>query len=167
MEISYLEGEKFKIKTKTGSMVLSPSSVTMSHKGGGGEDFVITKPGEYEVEGISVFGYQIGSQPIYVIQVEDLRTLYLGNLSENLSEKVLSELENIDTVIVGLPVGGKLGIKEVIELVGKLEPYYVILQGEGRDKFIASYEHGSRIVKSLIVNKLGLSEDLTEVIVFE
>ncbi|MFH1243968.1 MAG: MBL fold metallo-hydrolase [bacterium] len=166
MEISYLEGEKFKIKTKTGSVVLSPASLTMSHKVGGGEDFVINKPGEYEVEGISVFGYQVGMQTIYVIQVEDLRTLYLGNLRETLSEKMLSELENIDIVIVGMENEGKLGIKEIVELVAKLEPYYVIPQGAGKDKFIASYEHGSRVVKSLSLNKLAMNEDLTEVIVF-
>ncbi|EKD79936.1 MAG: hypothetical protein ACD_40C00251G0005 [uncultured bacterium] len=167
MEISYVEGEKLKIKTRTGTVILAPESLTMSHKGGVGDDFVVANPGEYEVEGISVFGYAAGKQTIYVVQAEDLRTLYLGNLEEVLSEKLVTELENIDTVIVGVGGTGKIGVKEIIELIAKLEPYYVIPLAEGKDKLIASYEHGSRQVKSLSLNKLTLSEDLTEVIVLD
>jgi len=79
----------------------------------------------------------------------------------------VTELENIDTVIVGVGGTGKIGVKEIIELIAKLEPYYVIPLAEGKDKLIASYEHGSRQVKSLSLNKLTLSEDLTEVIVLD
>lgn len=167
MEVSYVGAGAIKIKTKTGSVVVDPLKLTMLHKAGGGEDFVITMPGEYEVEGISVFGYAAGSRTIYVVQAEDLRLTYLGQLDEPLSEKQISELENIDVVMLEVSGEGKLGVKEVGEQVAKLEPYYVFPVGVERDKFVASYEHGSRIAKSFSLNKLTLPEDLTEVIVLE
>lgn len=163
MDISYLGSNSFKIKTKTGTVVATSASLTISHKSGG-EDFVITSPGEYEVEGISVFGYKSDENNVYVIQNDDLRICYLGNLAKPLSEKVVSDLANIDTVIVSCDL---MEIKQVVETVAKLEPYYVLPYGEMVAKFIAAYEHGSRSVKSLNLSKLTLSEDLTEVIVFE
>lgn len=162
MEISYLGKNNFKLKTKSGSALLEPTQLTMVHKSGG-EDFVINEPGEYEIEGISVFGYQTEGSTAYVFQAEDMRVLYLGELSQSLSEKNLAELENIDVVIAPPTASGK----ELVELVTKIEPYYILPYGENVAKFVASYDHGSRSVKSLSLSKLTLPEDLTEVIVFE
>ena len=163
MDISYIKDANFKIKAKTGTVALDETKLMISHKTGR-EDFVITNPGEYEVEGISVFGYKADESNIYVIQFEDIRVLYLGNLVKPLTEKNITDLENIDVVIVPTDA---MPIKDVIEMVSKLEPYYVLPFGELRDKFVASYEHGSRSVKSLNLSKVSLPEDLTEVIVFE
>ncbi len=57
--------------------------------------------------------------------------------------------------------------KELGELIGKLEPYYVIPLGEGQEQFITSYEHSSRTVKALNISKLSLNDEVTEVILFE
>lgn len=163
MDISYLKNSSFKIKAKQGAVVTDTTSLTISHKAGG-EDFVITNPGEYEVEGISVFGYKAEESNIYVVQFEDVRVLYLGDISKPLSEKNITELENIDVVITPVDT---LPIKEIVEMVAKLEPYYVLPYGEMISKFVATYEHGSRSVKSLNLSKVSLPEDLTEVITFE
>ena len=164
MDISYSGKTNFKIKTKTGIVTTDAGAVTIAHKGGVGEDFTITAPGEYEVEGISVFGYAAEEATVYIIQAEDLRVLYLGEIAKMPSEKLVTELENID--VVAVPVD-TLGAKEAGEVVAKLEPYYVLPYGENIAKFVASYEHGSRTVKSLSLSKLTLPEDVTEVIVFE
>ncbi len=163
MDISYVGKDSFKIKAKTGSVLAEAAKLTISHKTGG-EDFVITDPGEYEVEGISVFGYKTEAEPVYVVQFDDIRVAYLGNLSKPLSEKNISELENIDAVIVS---SESMAMKDLTEVVSKLEPYYVLPYGEGVAKFIAAYEHASRSVKSLNLSKLSLNDDLTEVITFE
>ena len=163
MDISYLGKDSFKIKAKVGTIVANSSELTISHKNGG-EDFVITDPGEYEVEGISVFGYKAEKSTVYVVQFEDMRVAYLGNLAVTLSEKNITELENIDVVIVS---SDSMATKDLVEVVSKLEPYYVLPYGEQKDKFIASYEHSSRTVKSLNLSKITLPDDLTEVIVFE
>lgn len=144
-------------------VVTDTLALTISHKLGG-EDFVITQPGEYEVEGISVFGYKAEDSNVYVIQFEDIRVLYLGNLTKPLGEKTITDLENIDVVIIPTDT---MPVKEIGEIISKLEPYYVLPYGEMTEKFIASYEHGSRSVKSLSLSKVSLNEDLTEVITFE
>jgi hypothetical protein len=163
MDISYLGKDSFKIKAKVGSIVTESLKLTISHKNGG-DDFVINQPGEYEVEGISVFGYKTDLSNIYVIQFEDLRIAYLGDLAKPLSEKSVSELENTDAVIVSTD---SLPVKDLVEVVAKLEPYYVLPYGEQVAKFVAAYEHSSRSVKSLNLSKATLPDDLTEVIVFE
>lgn len=163
MDISYLGKENYKIKAKVGTVTANPTGLTIAHKSGG-EDFVITKPGEYEVEGISVFGYKTEESMAYVVQFDDIRVLYLGNLSKPLSEKNVTELENIDVVIVSVD---SMPVKDVVDVVAKLEPYYVLPYGTMVDKFVAAYEHSSRTVKNLPLSKLSLPDDLTEVIVFE
>ncbi len=164
MDISYLGKNNFKIKTKNGVVTTDEASVSIAHKTGGEPDFLVSAPGEYEVEGISVFGYAADETTVYVIQVEDVRVLHLGEMTKPLSEKLVSELENIDVVILNVD---SLAVKEAGEVVSKLEPYYVLPYGEGVAQFVTSYEHGSRSVKSLSLTKLSLPEDLTEVIVFE
>ncbi len=163
MEISYLGKTSYKIKAKLASVVAEAAKLTITHKSGG-EDFVIKESGEYEVEGISVFGYRAEETKVYVVQFEDIRVLYLGNIAKPLSEKNITDLENIDVVIVS---ADSMASKDLVELIAKLEPYYVLPYGLQVEKFIAAYEHGSRSVKSLNLSKLSLSEDLTEVITFE
>lgn len=164
MEISCANSEDLKIKTKTGVVLIQEDKLVMSHRKSEEGDFVVTGPGEYEVEGISVFGYQVGEQTLYVIQGEDVRVLWLGKLANLPGEKVFGELENID--IVALTTGG-MEDKTLVELIGKLEPYYVIPLGGQRDSLITAYEHGSKAVKSLNVSRLSLTDEVTEVIVFE
>lgn len=163
MDISYLGKENFKVKAKSGTVTVSKDALVISHKSGG-EDFIIKEPGEYEVEGISVFGHQSDDAVVYVIQFEDVRVAYLGGLTKPLTEKAITDLENIDVVIV--PVDN-LELKAGIEMISKLEPSFVLPYGELTTKFVDSYEHGSRSVKSLNLSKVSLPEDLTEVIVFE
>lgn len=163
MDISYLGKADFKIKAKVGTILATAKSLTIAHKTGG-EDFSISEPGEYEVEGISVFGYKNEETKVYVVQFDDIRVAYLGDIEKPLSEKAIGELENIDVVIFCTDL---MPTKDLVELVSKLEPYYVLPYGEQTAKFIASYEHGSRSVKSLNLSKVSLPEDLTEVIVFD
>lgn len=165
MEMSWGKNANLVIKTKTGQVsVEADSRLVMSHRKSDEGDFVVTGAGEYEVEGISVFGYQVGEQIIFVIQGEEVRVLWLGELATLPDEKIIGKLENIDVLVLGC---GGLENKAWVELIGKLEPYYVIPLGEQKESFIAAYEHGSRTVKSLNVSRLSLTDEVTEVIVFE
>lgn len=164
MDISYQGKANFRIKTKQGFVVTDSESVAVLHKGETGKGFVISEPGEYEIEGMSVFAYKEEDSTIYVIQAEDIRILHLANLNKALSEKTINELENIDVVIVPTD---NLAAKAAVEIIGKIEPYYVLPYGEGIEKLITVFEHSSRKVANLPLSKISLSEDLTEVIVFE
>lgn len=218
MEISYLGHSSFKIKTKTGTLVTDPYGsmtglkmpsvsadvITVSHahedhnnvKAVSGtsrrkEPFVIDSPGEYEVEGVSVFGFSTfhdaqggkerGDNTIYVIQAEDLRILHLGDLGHELTEKMIEEIDGIDIVMI--PIGGfyTVDADKAIKIVESVDPYFVLpmhYRTAAHDektfgkvaelaKFTSAYAHTVKTVKSLNVTKLSLPQDITEVIVFE
>lgn len=155
------------------------------------EPFVITEPGEYEVEGITILGYQTshdqksgeerGENVIYVVQAEDLRILHLGDLGHELTEKLADELDGVDILMV--PVGGIYTIdpETAVKVIDAIEPAYVLPMhyktpahnqetfGKVAEltKFTSVFGHNTRTVKSLTVSKLSLPQDLTEVIVFE
>jgi L-ascorbate metabolism protein UlaG (beta-lactamase superfamily) len=159
MEISYLGHSSFRIKTKTGTVVTDPFSsemvgfkfprveadiVTVSHQhkdhnlveAVDGEPLVISLPGEYEIKGISIFGYssfhdesqgaERGENTIFVIEAEGLRVCHLGDLGALPPAKVMEEIIGVDVLMV--PVGGKytLGPKEAIEAVNQIEPSIVL-----------------------------------------
>lgn len=103
----------------------------------GGQPFVISAPGEYEVKDVMIFGIpyfhdasqgsEKGKNTAYLIEVEGLRLCHLGDLGHTLSPEQLNGLsEGVD--ILFLPVGGgsALGPREAAELVGKIEPSTVI-----------------------------------------
>ncbi|PIW07236.1 hypothetical protein COW38_03115, partial [Candidatus Collierbacteria bacterium CG17_big_fil_post_rev_8_21_14_2_50_45_7] len=58
------------------------------------------------------FGYKSDENNVYVVQNDDLRICYLGDLAKPLSEKVVSDLENIDVVIVSCDL---METKQVVE----------------------------------------------------
>lgn len=219
MEISYLGHSCFKLKCKSGTVVCDPYGksvgfsmpmvsadiVTVSHRGHGDHDevgavggtarrkqpFVIEEPGEYEVEGVSVFGYQTfhddkggeerGSNTIYVFQAEDLRILHLGDLGHMLDERLIDELDGVDALMI--PVGGvyTIGPKQALELAAKIEPTYVLPmhyktdrhKGEGFgellgvEEFVKIFGKDASKVGSLSLSKAGLPTDATEVVLFE
>jgi L-ascorbate metabolism protein UlaG (beta-lactamase superfamily) len=97
---------------------------------------VFEGPGEYEVSGVSIMGYptfhdakngeERGDNTIYVIEVDGLRVVHLGDLGHGLSDELLDEIGDVDVLMI--PVGGfyTLGPKEAAEVVSKIEPYFVI-----------------------------------------
>lgn len=118
--------------------------VTVSHGHGdhnqkdkvGGNPFVIEGPGEYEVKGVSVIGVFTwhdseegrarGANTAYVIEMDGLRLLHLGDLGHKLSEGQVSEIGPIDLVMV--PVGGvyTLDAKTAAEVVRQVDPWVVV-----------------------------------------
>lgn len=219
MDISYLGHSSFRIKTKTGAVVTDPFSkssgltppsvnadiVTVSHqhddhnslKGVSGttrrpQPFVISEPGEYEVEGISIFGYptfhdetkgeERGENVIYLIQAEGLRLLHLGDLGHPLSASLIEELGSIDILMV--PVGGvyTIGVKEALEVIDSISPSMVIPMHYRTEKHSAQFDNlatlkdfkdaaelEARLVEDnkLKVDKLSLTETDMEIVVFE
>lgn len=137
MDITYLGQASFKIKTKTGSLVTDPYDskilglkfpateadiVTISHNHAdhnavenvANTKKVISGPGEYEINGISVIGIQTyhddkkgaerGKNTIYIIEAEGFRLLHLGDLGHKLEDHEIKEIGVIDVLFI--PVGG-------------------------------------------------------------
>src|SRR5581483_2872098 len=67
---------------------------------------VVDGPGEYEISGVSIIGIQTfhddkkgaerGRNTIYVIEMDGLRLLHLGDLGHKLDESQIKEIGNID-----------------------------------------------------------------------
>ncbi len=159
MDITYLGHSSFKIKGKTATVVTDPFSsemvgfkfpkteadiITVSHQHQDhnnislveGNPFIISAPGEYEVKGVSIFGYQSfhdsrsgaekGENIIYVIEAEGLRICHLGDLGSAISPKTLEEISEIDVLMI--PVGGEVTIDqhEAADLVSQIEPKIIL-----------------------------------------
>jgi L-ascorbate metabolism protein UlaG (beta-lactamase superfamily) len=159
MDIIYLGHSSFHIKGKTASVVTDPfdaasvgfrfprteaTIVTISHAHDdhnkselvSGVKKIISGPGEYEVDGISVIGLptyhdnmkgaERGRNTVYVYEVDGLRLAHLGDLGHTLSEETISAMGDIDVLMI--PVGGKYTIdaKEAAEVVRLIEPNIVI-----------------------------------------
>lgn len=137
MDITYLGHSSFKIKSKNSLVVTDPFDpqavglkfpkvaadiVTISHSHAdhsflsGVTDYkrVIEGPGEYEIGGVSIIGYQTyhdgksgaerGKNTIYVYELEELRICHLGDLGHELPNDLVEEIGTIDVLM--LPVGG-------------------------------------------------------------
>ncbi len=97
---------------------------------------VIAGPGEYEINGVSVIGIQSfhddkkgklrGKNTIYVIEMDGLRIVHLGDLGHKLSERIIEQIGNIDILMI--PVGGEYTINTpiAVEVVHAIEPKLVI-----------------------------------------
>ena len=79
----------------------------------------IGEPGEYEVGGISILGMKFGENKIFVFEIDGLRVAYLGEFNNNLTDAQVSELGNIDILIIFE------GQEKIIE---QIDPYFVITQ---------------------------------------
>jgi len=127
---------------------LSANVVTISHDHhdhnntaavkGAGETapFVITRPGEYEVSNIFIYGIpsfhdttqgnERGKNIMYRFEVEGISLAHLGDLGHMLENGHIEKLEGIDILMI--PVGGTYTItgKQATQLISQLEPRIVI-----------------------------------------
>jgi len=93
-------------------------------------------PGEYEMMGVSMIGYPSfhdakkgedrGKNTIFVFEADGLKIAHLGDLGHTLSDDLINEMGSVDILMI--PVGGvyTIGAKEAVELVGKIDPYFII-----------------------------------------
>lgn len=95
--------------------------------------FLIADPGEYEVQGVFVFGETVqeegGKYPsplIYRFEIEGMSIGFIGGLSKVPSEELLARLENIDILLISVGGGAYLDAKKATEIVHTLEPRIVV-----------------------------------------
>ena len=102
-----------------------------------GEPFLVSGPGEYEIEGLSIYGIasyhdaekgkKLGLNTIYTVEFENIKLCHLGDLgSPELDAETLEALGEIDVLF--LPVGGKdvLDAETAVKILNKIEPKVVI-----------------------------------------
>jgi L-ascorbate metabolism protein UlaG (beta-lactamase superfamily) len=159
MDITYLGHASFLFKSKDARVVMDPFDssklnmpfpkveadiVTISHHHDDhnaasvidGNPLVIDLPGEYEKNGVRVYGFESyhdknqgqdrGKNTMFKFEMEDISILHCGDLGHTLSAEAIDEIGDVDVVLV--PVGGiyTIDADEARHIVEKLEPYIVI-----------------------------------------
>lgn len=151
------------------------------------EPFIINAPGEYEVAGVFVMGLSTfhdqkkgaerGKNVVYVITLDQIRLVHLGDLGHLLTDKQLEEINGADVLFV--PVGGiyTLGPKKAAQVVAQIEPKIIIpmhyqvkglkiKQLKGVEAFLKEMEVEARPVAKLNLTKDQLPEE-KKVVVFK
>lgn len=157
MHISWLGHSAFKIETKTPLreevvLLLNPyqtpksdlprnlksdivlltngeeNTITLS-----GEPFIVSLPGEYELQGVMIYALPItnatsksSQQIIYHLETEGISLTFLGNYKGKITDELADKLGVVDILI--LPCGNKdfLTADEAAGVVNDLEPRLVI-----------------------------------------
>lgn len=100
------------------------------------EPFVIKGPGEYEIKEVVILGIGSfhdnqkgkvrGTNTIYLIEIDGLKLVHLGDLGHLLEEEHLEKLGEVDVLFI--PVGGgfTLDYRKAVEVVEQVEPKIVI-----------------------------------------
>lgn len=118
MQIKYLGGEKFEIRTKESRINLG-AKVSIN-------DFVFPGPGEYEKNGVFLEGIPNNGNVIYLVRAEEIRVCYLGKISSEIKAEEIKEIGDVDILMVPLGEEGTLSTTKALALVSKIDPRMVI-----------------------------------------
>ncbi len=96
--------------------------------------FVLDGPGEYEVRNVLLTGVQTyrddargaerGRQTAFVVELDGMHTVHLGDIGHLLTEEELADVGSVDIACV--PVGGNLSATRSAELIAQLDPRIVV-----------------------------------------
>ncbi len=96
--------------------------------------FVLDGPGEYEVKEILVTGVRTyrddargaesGKQTAFLIEVDGLHTIHLGEIGHLLSEEKVADIGSVDIACV--PLGGALSPSQAAAVIAQLDPRIVV-----------------------------------------
>lgn len=158
MEITRQGSTTIKIKTKTAILTIG-DKITFEE-----DAKVISGPGEYDIKEVSVLGYRVDKDTVYVLEAEGLRILYLGTLNHKLSDNLTKEIGNIDVCIIS----AGSDVDEAVALTRQIEPTITIpVNYESTDSFATAL--GGRIEKlaKLSIKSADLLSQEAHVVVLE
>ncbi len=139
--------------------------------------FSITGPGEYEVGGVFIKGFETTGpadkiNTAYSLVFEQLRLVHLGALTEpKLPDKLAEGVGTVDVLFIPVGNGALLTPKQASQVVADLEPE-VVIPVDYDDKTLATFlkEMGAdkeQSVDSLTIKKKDLLGGKTRVIVIK
>ena len=96
--------------------------------------FSLDGPGEYEVKDVLLTGVRTyrddekgakrGHGTAFVVELDGLHTIHLGDVGSLLTEEALGDIGSIDIACV--PVGGSLNATRTAELIAQIDPKIVV-----------------------------------------
>ena len=99
------------------------------------EPFVVRGPGEYEIQGVFVKGFETPSayspdavrNTMYSVRLEDMNILFLGALSEKKPNlEIIEDMDSVDVLFVPIGGDGVLSAADAHELAVSLEAKVII-----------------------------------------
>jgi len=113
-------------KTARDGKTIIPSSLE--------EAFVLDGPGEYEIRHVLLTGVRTyrddkrgddhGRQTAFVVELDQMHTIHLGDIGHLLTEEKLGDIGSVDIACV--PIGGNLSATRAAELIAQLDPKIVV-----------------------------------------
>ena len=120
MQINYLEGGDFEIRTKDAKILLTPKEIDVM-------GFKIRGAGEYERKGVFIEGvYADGAGEVFVIRAEGVNICYPGIITGVVSDEASKQIGDIDILFLPLGEMGSLSLKDAEKLIAKIDPRVVI-----------------------------------------
>jgi hypothetical protein len=94
MEISARTTSTFKVRLKEATVLVDPNKVTIT---AAQRDlpFEIAVPGEYEVQGVSVFAYKNFKSLVFLITADGLNLVYAGDQKGRLPEELFDQIDEV------------------------------------------------------------------------
>ena len=96
--------------------------------------FVLDGPGEYEIRHVLLTGVRTyrddkrgddhGRQTAFVVELDQMHTIHLGDIGHLLTEEKLGDIGSVDIACV--PIGGNLSATRAAELIAQLDPKIVV-----------------------------------------
>jgi L-ascorbate metabolism protein UlaG (beta-lactamase superfamily) len=145
-----------------GTGILRPASLEPA--------FYLDAPGEYEVHNVLITGVrtfrdeargaQRGLNTTFVMELDGLHAVHLGDVGHLLTEEALAELGSVDIACVS--IGSGLSATKAAELVAQLDARLVVPMPIGQDETHASAElnrflHEMGVQQAQPVSKLSVS----------
>jgi hypothetical protein len=153
MNITWLGEDKFRIKTKK-AVITTGEKVKVN-------DIELPGPGEYEVAGVECQGI---FERVYLFEAEDLRIVYLDKIKEELTEKELEKLGDVDILIIPVGGGEVLNQTQAKNMIFNLEPKIAIPSCCGDMSAFCKESRCPPPIDILKVKKSTLGEE-TEIVV--
>lgn len=158
MDITWYGQSCFRLRFKSVTLITDPyhadiglklprqkaDIVTVSHdhpdhaytRGVSGDFRVFTGPGEYERQGVFLFGIPTfhdrrngrdrGPNTVFLIEADDLSICHLGDLGHVPTQAQVEQLNAVDVLLIPVGGGPTLNAGEAAEVVSLLQPRYVI-----------------------------------------
>lgn len=193
MDIKWYGHSCFRIKDRSGIAFTDPfplqglgynrpksraDIVTLSHDhpnhasldGFSNSPYVITRPGEYEINNIFVTairtyhdsqrGTERGDNTVMLFQFDDLSVCHLGDLGHVLAQEEVEKLSEVDVLLVPVGGGGTLTASQAAEVISLIEPYIVIPMHYQTASHIGELEPVDKFLKEMGVTSPTTLDEL-------
>lgn len=143
--------------------------------------FFLDGPGEYEVKEVLLTGVRTyrdddrgavrGKQTSFVVELDGMHTIHLGDIGHLLTEEKLADVGAVDIACV--PIGGSLSPTKAAELIAQLDPRIVVTMpvcedeadcAEALEKFFHEMGGAPAAQPKLSVTISGLPAETTTVL---